>query len=243
MLHWRPVSFVSLRTLVAGLGLLAGSLVSASPASADLVFLKTGRSLSVKAVRFDGELATLVLRAGGEVSFDRSTIARIEPDEVPYPEPAPEPAPLAAAASTLDARGVGQGPAALTAPPPIPPAFNSLVTELSTRHGVDAQLVHAVITVESAYQIRARSPKGAKGLMQLMPGTAKQYGVKNAYNAAANLDAGIKHLRSLLDRFDVKLALAAYNAGEATVRRFGGIPPYRETRDYVAKVLRLAGRQ
>jgi soluble lytic murein transglycosylase-like protein len=77
--------------------------------------------------------------------------------------------------------------------------------------------------------------------MQLMPETARQYGVRNAYVPAANLEAGIKHLRSLLDRFDVSLALAAYNAGEAAVRRFGGIPPYRETRDYVSRVLALAG--
>ena len=75
-----------------------------------------------------------------------------------------------------------------------------------------------MITVESAYQTRARSPKGAKGLMQLMPDTARQYGVRNAYNAAANLEAGIKHLKSLLNRFELSLALAAYNAGEATVR-------------------------
>ena len=77
--------------------------------------------------------------------------------------------------------------------------------------------------------------------MQLMPATARQYGVRNAYAPAANLNAGIKHLRSLLDRFEVSLALAAYNAGEAAVRRFGGIPPYRETREYVSRVLDLAG--
>jgi soluble lytic murein transglycosylase-like protein len=82
--------------------------------------------------------------------------------------------------------------------------------------------------------------KGARGLMQLMPDTARQYGVGNSYNPTANLDAGIKHLRSLLDRFDLKLAIAAYNAGEAAVQRFGGIPPYRETRDYVTRVLGLA---
>ena len=123
----------------------------------------------------------------------------------------------------------------------IPAQFNGLVNELSKRHGVDARLVHAVITVESAYQARARSPKGAKGLMQLMPDTARQYGVRNAYNATANLEAGIKHLKSLLDRYaTVDLALAAYNAGEAAVKKFNGIPPYRETRDYVSRILALA---
>jgi hypothetical protein len=227
---------------------ILGCLSAASVASAELVFLKTGRSLSVKAVRYDGEQAVITLRMGGEVIFDKASIDRVEPDEVEHPEPTPEPDPnaIASAAGTqtpgtqLDARAIAESP---LPPPVIPAQFNGLVNELSKRHGVDARLVHAVITVESAYQTRARSPKGAKGLMQLMPGTARQYGVRNAYNAAANLEAGIKHLKSLLDRFEISLALAAYNAGEATVRRFNGIPPYRETRDYVAKVMRLAGRR
>jgi soluble lytic murein transglycosylase-like protein len=77
------------------------------------------------------------------------------------------------------------------------------------------------------------------GLMQLMPTTARQYAVANAYDARSNIEAGARHLRMLLDRFDVSLALAAYNAGEGAVRRFGGIPPYPETRDYVRRILRL----
>jgi soluble lytic murein transglycosylase-like protein len=234
------------RQLFVRAAVVLGCLAAASVASAELVFLKTGRSMSVKAVRYDGDQAVITLRMGGEVVFDKATIDRVEPDEVEYPEPAPTPDPNAVAAAApgtgtlTDARAIAETPL----PTPIIPAqFNGLVNELSKRHGVDARLVHAVITVESAYQERARSPKGAKGLMQLMPGTAKQYGVRNAYNAAANLEAGIKHLKSLLDRFELTLALAAYNAGEATVRRFNGIPPYRETRDYVAKVMRLAGRR
>jgi soluble lytic murein transglycosylase-like protein len=224
-----------------------GCLSAASVASAELVFLKTGRSMSVKAVRYDGDQAVMTLRMGGEVTFDKAAIDRVEPDEVEYPEPTPEPDPtaLASAASPAAAGRLGARTAVTETPlpqPVIPAQFNGLVNELAKRHGVDARLVHAVITVESAYQTKARSPKGAKGLMQLMPDTARQYGVRNAYNAAANLEAGIKHLKSLLDRFELALALAAYNAGEATVRRFNGIPPYRETRDYVAKVMRLAGR-
>ncbi len=77
--------------------------------------------------------------------------------------------------------------------------------------------------------------------MQLMPATARQYGVRNAYKEAANLDAGVRHLKTLLDRFAVREAIAAYNAGEAAVRRFGGVPPFRETRAYVERVLSLAG--
>lgn len=230
-------SSIRLRIVCTGLAVSALVLAGVSPASADLVYLSSGRTLSVKQVSYQGEMATLTLRMGGEVVFERSLIARVEPDEVPYPEPVVEAEAVVALPASAYATGT-----ALTAPPPaIPQAFDELVTSLAKRHGVDARLVHAVITVESAYQPRARSPKGAQGLMQLMPATARQYGVRNAYNPAANLDAGIKHLRSLLDRFELKLAIAAYNAGEGSVLKFGGIPPYRETRDYVAKVLRLAG--
>jgi soluble lytic murein transglycosylase-like protein len=205
---------------------------SAVPASADLVYLTSGRTLSVKAIAFDGDKATMTLRSGGEIVCDRVLVDRVAPDEVPWPDPEPEAVPTdaATAAVVLPAK-----------PTEIPPAYRALVTGLAETHGVDPRLVHAVITVESAYRPRARSPKGARGLMQLMPATARQYGVRNAYRPSANLEAGIKHLRSLLDRFDVHLALAAYNAGEAAVRRFGGIPPYRETQAYVTRVLALAG--
>jgi soluble lytic murein transglycosylase-like protein len=217
--------------VLAALALAAGA---ATPASADLVFLSSGRSLSVKAVRYEDEDAVLTLRAGGEIVCSRASIARVEPDEVPYPEPVAE-------ALTSPVAPAPAGPARAARAAPIPAEYRALVGTLARNHGVDEKLVHAVVAVESAWQPRARSRKGARGLMQLMPATARQYGVRNAYVPAANLDAGIKHLRSLLDRFEVSLALAAYNAGEATVRRFGGIPPYRETREYVSRVLELAG--
>jgi soluble lytic murein transglycosylase-like protein len=232
-----PHRLPCVRSRIAGLALVAG-LAGASPAAADIVYLSSGRTMSVRSVTYAGNEATLTLRAGGEVIFDRALIARVEPDEVPYPEPEAE---VVAGAAVGPGQAVVSQDVITAGRPVIPAEFDALVNTLSTRHGVDARLVHAVITVESAYQPRARSVKGARGLMQLMPATAKQYGVRNAYNPAANLEAGIKHLRSLLDRFDLKLAVAAYNAGEGSVLRFGGIPPYPETRDYVAKVLRLAG--
>lgn len=120
------------------------------------------------------------------------------------------------------------------------PLYGDTIDEVSAREGVDPRLVRAVIRVESAYQPQARSPKGAMGLMQLMPGTARQYDVTNAYDPIANIEAGVKHLRSLLARFPVDLALAAYNAGEAAVERYSGIPPFRETQEYVARVLEVA---
>ena len=113
---------------------------------------------------------------------------------------------------------------------------------LAETHGVDPMLVRALIQVESSYQPSARSNKGAMGLMQLMPSTARQYKVRNPYDPKANIAAGVKHLKSLLDRFrTVDLALAAYNAGEGAVKKFNGIPPYRETRNYVTRILSLAG--
>jgi soluble lytic murein transglycosylase-like protein len=113
---------------------------------------------------------------------------------------------------------------------------------MAAEKGVDASLVRAVIQVESAYEPRARSTKGAVGLMQVMPATGRQYGITNLYDPSANIRAGVTHLRNLLDRFPLALALAAYNAGETAVERFSGIPPYPETIDYVSKVRALAGR-
>jgi soluble lytic murein transglycosylase-like protein len=112
-----------------------------------------------------------------------------------------------------------------------------LIDTVSRTHGVSSRLVHAVVEVESGYAPAARSPKGAMGLMQLMPATARHYAVDDPYDPLANLDAGTRHLKSLLRRLDLPLALAAYNAGEGAVRRFGGIPPYAETRAYVRRVL------
>lgn len=112
----------------------------------------------------------------------------------------------------------------------------------STKYHVDEKLVHAVIQTESAYNERAVSSAGAVGLMQLMPATAKRYGVKNRRNAKQNIDGGTHYLKDLLKMFDsnLKLVLASYNAGEGAVMKYHNtIPPYPETRDYVRKVMKL----
>jgi hypothetical protein len=116
--------------------------------------------------------------------------------------------------------------------------FADLISSVAAAHDVDARLVHAVIEQESNYQARARSKKGARGLMQLMPATARQYGVANSYDPRSNLEAGVRHLKGLLSRLELPLALAAYNAGEATIRRYGGLPPFPETQSYVRNILR-----
>ena len=115
------------------------------------------------------------------------------------------------------------------------------IREAAGRYGVEEGLIKAVIRVESGFNSRAVSPKGARGLMQLMPGTASMLGVRDSFDPRQNIDGGVRHLRGLIDRFgsDLKLALAAYNAGEQAVVTHGGIPPYRETRDYVTRILGL----
>ena len=120
-------------------------------------------------------------------------------------------------------------------------SYDPIIESASGKHGVDARIVKAVIQVESSFKPRARSPKGAMGLMQLMPKTARQYAARNPYDPKSNIEAGTKYLSKLLSEFELPLALAAYNAGEGAVRRFGGIPPYAETQAYVAKILSLLG--
>ena len=122
--------------------------------------------------------------------------------------------------------------------------FDDLIVEHANRHSLQPDFVRAVIQAESAFNPRARSPKGAMGLMQLMPSTAAEYRVFNAYDPAENIRAGVAYLKSLLTRFgdDVSLALAAYNAGPKAVEKYGNaVPPYKETRNYVSKIRANSG--
>ena len=223
---------MTFRTFLVPASILAFA-VAAVPASAEIVYLSSGKTLSVKSHRIEGESIILTMRSGGEVTCDRSIIQRIVPDEVPYEEPTTE-APGATAQATV----APVDPALLQATP-----YGEIIAAMSQAHGVDPMLVRALIQVESNYRPGAKSHKGAMGLMQLMPSTARQYKVRNPYDPTANIGAGVKHLKGLIDRMDgaIDMALAAYNAGEGAVKKFKGIPPYRETRNYVSRILSIAG--
>jgi soluble lytic murein transglycosylase-like protein len=164
----------------------------------------------------------------------RSFVESVVADEVPYEYPTP------ARVKKPSLVAVTNDPSVLSKD-----GLISLIDTLAKHHGVSPKLVHALVQVESNYQPRAVSPKGAMGLMQLMPATARQYAVQDPFDPVQNLGAGLQHLRGLLDRFGKgreSLALAAYNAGEGAVSRYGGIPPFRETQNYVRRILSLTGR-
>jgi soluble lytic murein transglycosylase-like protein len=120
-------------------------------------------------------------------------------------------------------------------------SYDDVILTASGRYNVDAHLVRAVIKAESDFNSHARSHKGAMGLMQLMPDTARIHNVNDAYDPGENVEGGVRHLRMLLDRYqgDLELSLAAYNAGSGAVEKHGGIPPFVETREYVRRVLRF----
>jgi hypothetical protein len=211
-------------------------LCGASATSAEIVFMTSGGVLSVKGHKTEGDSVILTLRSGGEVTCDKTLIEKIVPDEVPHPDPAP----VVAAAPQQDTPK-------LSVPERSPllkdSVYGDLIVSAAEAHGVNPILVQALVQVESNYQPRARSPKGAMGLMQIMPATAREYKVRNAYDPKANIDAGIRKLKSLLEMWqgDVALALAAYNAGAGAVQKYKGIPPYRETQNYVSRILSIAG--
>lgn len=197
-------------------GVLATVLLPA-PAAADLVRLTNGRSLTVSSSRFEGTAVVLSMPGGGEIRIARDIVQEILRDEVPDT--------------------VGQVLPAWSGPRLNRSAIRQLVDQVAERVGLDRKLAHAVVHTESNYEPFAISPRGAMGLMQIMPALVRQYGLDDPFDPVRNLEAGMRHLRSLLRRFDIRGALAAYNAGEGAVTRYGGVPPYRETEAYVQRIL------
>ena len=212
-----------------GLGMLRVCLATAAicllPAlgSADIVKLKNGRIMRVEMCRFDGSTVIFVMRGGGEIRAPREVVEELLPDEVPFAR--------TVAIEALAASKAAQGA------PLSDSAIRALVDRVAAEVGLDGKLAHAVVRVESNYEPLAISPKGAMGLMQIMPVLMRQYDVADPFDPAGNLRAGMTHLRGLVQRLGLSRALAAYNAGESAVTRYGGIPPYRETENYVRKVI------
>lgn len=190
---------------------------------AEIVKLTNGRIMTVESARYEGDYVVLLMRGGGEIRTAKSMVAELLPDEMPY-----------ARAVALEALAASP---MINAPRLRQEALANLVDQVAARVGIDAKLAHAVIRAESNYNPMAVSAKGAMGLMQLMPGTAREQGLADPFDPEGNLEAGMRHLKDLLKRFDVSRAVAAYNAGASAVVRYGGVPPYRETQQYVQRVM------
>lgn len=220
---------------VAAAGLL---LAAPGPAAAELVVLTDGDFFKVRAYELvdEGQMR-LTLPSGGRVTLALDRIERVIDDEVPLPEEPQAAAPGPAAAVFAWRFDAGQ---------PVPETpFGTEIYEAARRRSLNPALVAAVVRAESAFRPQAVSPKGARGLMQLMPATARRFGVGEGelFDPRRNLEAGTVYLRWLLDRYDPEIAhaLAAYNAGEGAVDRHGGVPPYRETRGYLARIYATLG--
>jgi hypothetical protein len=199
-----------------------------SVSSAKLAVFVDGRVLKVDDARLEGSEIVLDLKGGGSLRVSAVRVDRVIADEVEEPSAEPE---------------FGE--------PDCPPtwndqslpdhlAFRTAITEASRAADLDPWLVASIVQAESAFDPRAVSRAGASGLMQLMPSAVADHRVRDVFDPEENLRGGTEHLRLMLDRFkSIPLALAAYNAGASTVERYEGIPPYKETRDYVRRVIAL----
>jgi len=203
------------------------ALIALPSFAAESAILRNGFSIRHERRRVIGDITRLYID-GGQSSFVDIPTAEIDHFETVADAPAPAAAP---APRQLQ-------PSAAISPHPFD--LNQAVKDASGTYQLDPDLVTSVIRAESGFNVRAVSPKGAQGLMQLMPQTASQLGVHNAFDPKANVDAGTRYLRELLERynFDLIKALAAYNAGPERVEQYNGVPPYYETKAYVARIVR-----
>ncbi|MDQ2870247.1 MAG: lytic transglycosylase domain-containing protein [Acidobacteriota bacterium] len=220
------------RLLSAALAL--GLLCWPAASRAELVVFEDGRVVKAASYQVRGSEVEIRLPGGGSYSVDLDRVERIVDDEVILPPAAvAEARPPAGAAVTYDMRYQAHRK------PLFKTRYDSVIDAEAKRYDVDAAFVSALIRAESNYEPRAVSRKGARGLMQLMPATARRLDVQRPFDPASNVRGGVRYLRELLDRFDGKpeLVLAAYNAGENAVESYGGVPPYRETVGYVKRIL------
>jgi transglycosylase-like protein with SLT domain len=221
---------LALRKIAIGLLLTLAAL----PLSAtELAVLRNGFSIRHERREVIGAVTRLYVDMKGSSYVDVPTV------EIEHFEPAPA---LSPANTVTPSRSEQTALATASSSSPStesPVDLNQVVTIASGRYRLDPDLVNSVIRAESGFNVRAVSPKGAQGLMQLMPQTASQLGVPDAFDPQANVEGGTRYLRELLERynFDLIKALAAYNAGPGRVERYGGVPPYYETRAYVARIV------
>ena len=202
-----------LRAIVSAILVVCGLTAGAAIARADYVVLRSGARLNVTGYELLGDKYRLQMN-GGIAEIPASDVVGIEPEELfePLPEPLSPNTP-----------------------------FHDLIRAASERYGVDADLIHCVIAIESNFNPKAVSPKNARGLMQLLPQTAAQWGVHNIFDPRENIEAGTRYLKDMLARYnnDLTLALAAYNAGPEKVEQYGRrVPPYSETVKYVQRISR-----
>jgi hypothetical protein len=207
------------------LGIAFFEIPVAAPLGNEVVHFGSGRTMAIAGHQLEGGTIVLKLHGGGEIRCDVSLIERIEVGEPPQVQS------KAAAVSPSERSGLRL----LERP------FGGLILAAAERHGVDQYLIHALIEAESGYRPWAESARGAMGLMQLMPELASDYDLNDPYDPAKNIDTGTRHLRNLIDKYGISGALAAYNAGEGSVIKFNGIPPFQETRQYVERVMELVG--
>lgn len=214
-----------MRRLSLAASVLLGLLLLPPGAGADLLIFPEGGFLRVDAWRVEGDRIHVDLPSGGRLEMSLLRVERIV-EERSAVEPVPEIPEV-----PLRWREGMQ-------PPDVP--WGDQIAAAAERHGLAPELVAAVVSAESAFRPGAVSSKGARGLMQLMPATAERFGLhgEEVHDPERNLDAGTRYLRWLADRFDdrLELVLAAYNAGEGTVDRYGGVPPYGETRSYLKRI-------
>ena len=219
-----------MRVLIASLA----TLLLASSASASIALFSDGRNMKIEAYAVEEETIHLTMQGGGKLSLPITRIERIVDDEIVTPEVVEE-------IKKIVEEGVFPKRSwrfNQYSQPLFQSKYNDIIIEASRHFDIDAALVSAVIKAESDYNPRIVSHKGARGLMQLMPATAQRFGVTNSFDPRENIFAGTRYLRWLLKKFDdnADLAVAAYNAGEGNVWKYEGVPPFRETVNYINRI-------
>lgn len=233
------------RPIAVGLFLLAGQICASA---ADLAVLRNGAQIAFVRKEQISATTTRLHLPSGYLDIPTTDIASFDRDDTPPLEATPQNTAVAATQPPAAVIQNSATPAPAAAASSVSPAkpvmtqadIEQVVREIASKHQLDPDFVASVIKAESDFKTRAVSPKGAQGLMQLMPQTAAQLGVKDAFDPKANVEAGTAHLSALLDLYhdDAIKALAAYNAGAHRVDQYHGVPPYKETQAYVAKIVR-----